>query len=187
MIIRAALESDIDGILNLQAQNLYSKLSTAERSDGFVTTPFTPDQVQALLAQNGVFVAADEGAIFGYAFAGSWDYFSQWPIFPFMVSRFPQLMFQGVAISAENTFQYGPVCVDRALRGSGFLPQLFETMRFSFSTRFPIGVTFINQQNPRSLAAHTRKLNLEVIDTFEFGGNTYYGLAFSTQDAGIAP
>lgn len=81
MIIKAALESDIDGILNLQAQNLYSNLSTAERSYGFVTTPFTPDQVQALLAQSGVFVAADEGAIFGYAFAGSWDYFSQWPIF----------------------------------------------------------------------------------------------------------
>jgi hypothetical protein len=182
MIIRAALESDIDGILNLQAQNLYSNLSTAKRSYGFVTTPFTPDQVQALLAQNGVFVAVDEGAIFGYAFAGSWDYFSQWPIFPFMVSRFPQLVFQGVAISAENTFQYGPVCIDRALRGSGLLPKLFEAMRVSFSPRFPIGVTFINQRNPRSLAAHTRKLNLEVIDTFEFNGNAYHGLAFSTQD-----
>lgn len=187
MIIRAAFESDIDGILDLQAQNLYSNLSTAERSYGFVTTPFTPDQVQTLLEQNGVFVAADKGAIVGYVFAGSWDYFSQWSIFPFMVSRFPQLVFRGVAISTENTFQYGPVCVDRALRGSGLLLQLFETMRFSFSDRFPIGVTFINQQNPRSLAAHTRKLDLEVIDTFEFGGNAYYGLAFSTQDRGITP
>jgi hypothetical protein len=181
MIVRAALESDIDGILHLQAQNLYTNLTEAERSNGFVTTPFTPTQIHVLLDQGGVFVAAEEEAILGYAFSGSWDYFSQWPIFPYMVSRFPQIQFQGVAINAENTFQYGPVCIGSILRGSGILPKLFEMMRLSFSLRYPIGVTFINQRNPRSLAAHTRKLNLEIIDEFEFQGNLFYGLAFSTQ------
>lgn len=181
MIIRTALASDIDGILNLQAQNLLTNLSEAERSQGFVTTPFTQTQIQALLAQGGVFVAVEEKTILGYVFAGSWDYFSQWPIFPYMISRFPQIQFQGIAIDTENTFQYGPVCIDRTLRGTGILSKLFEIMRISFSLRFPIGVTFINQRNPRSFAAHTRKLNLEIIDTFEFDGNSFYGLAFSTQ------
>jgi hypothetical protein len=181
MIIRTALASDIDGILNLQAQNLLTNLSEAERSQGFVTIPFTQTQIQALLAQGGVFVAVEETTILGYVFAGSWDYFSQWPIFPYMISRFPQLSFQGLEINTENTFQYGPVCIDRTLRGTGILSKLFEIMRISFSLRFPIGVTFINQRNPRSFAAHTRKLNLEIIDTFEFNGNSFYGLAFSTQ------
>jgi hypothetical protein len=181
MIIRTALASDINGILNLQAQNLLANLSDTERSQGFVTTPFTQAQIQVLLAQGGVFVAVEEETILGYVFAGSWDYFSQWPIFPYMVSRFPQIQFQGVAIDTEKTFQYGPVCIDRTLRGTGILPKLFEIMRTSFSFRFPIGVTFINQHNLRSLAAHTRKLNLEIIDTFEFNGNSFYGLAFSTQ------
>ena len=121
MIIRTALASDIDGILNLQTQNLLTNLSEAERSQGFVTTPFTQTQIQVLLAQGGVFVAVEEESILGYAFAGSWDYFSQWPIFPYMVSRFPQIHFQGVAIDTENTFQYGPVCIDRTLRGTGIL------------------------------------------------------------------
>jgi hypothetical protein len=181
MIARIALEADIDGILDLQARNLYTNLSEADRADGFVMTPFTFDQIQALWKQAGVFVAEKDGAVSGYAFAGSWEYFSQWAIFPFMVSRFPQLNFQGAEINTLNTFQYGPVCIDRALRGSGIFPELFETMRLSLSARFPMGVTFIHQRNLRSLAAHTRKLNLEIIDEFEFCGNLYYGLAFSTQ------
>lgn len=182
MITRVASESDIDGILELQFQNLYTNLSEAERAEGFVTTPFTVEQIKTLLSQTGVFVAEKQGMIVGYALAGSWDFFSQWAIFPYMVSRFGQLKFQETQITADNTFQYGPVCIDQTLRGSGVFPQLFETMCSSFSARFPIGVTFINKANPRSLAAHTRKLNLEIIDEFEFNGNFYYSLGFWTKD-----
>jgi hypothetical protein len=41
MITRVAIESDIDGILELQSRNLYTNLSEAERTEGFVTTPFS--------------------------------------------------------------------------------------------------------------------------------------------------
>jgi hypothetical protein len=99
-----------------------------------------------------------------------------------MTSRFPQLQFHGTQIADRNTFQYGPVCIDQTLRGSGIFPQLFETMRSSFASRYPIGVTFINQVNVRSVVAHTRKLDLEIIDEFEFNGNFYYGLAFWTKN-----
>ena len=98
-----------------------------------------------------------------------------------MVSLFGQLEFQGTRITVDNSFQYGPVCIDQTLRGSGAFPQLFKTMCSNFSSRFPIGVTFINKINSRSLAAHTRKLNLQIIDEFEFKSNSYYGLAFSTK------
>jgi hypothetical protein len=73
------------------------------------------------------------------------------------------------------------VCIDRALWGAGRMLPLFEAMRSSFATRFPIGLTFINQANPRSLVAHQRKLDLEIIDEFEFNRNFYSTLAFSTQ------
>ncbi|MEE3717785.1 hypothetical protein V2H45_13670 [Tumidithrix elongata RA019] len=179
---RIAVTSDIDGILDLQSVNLYTNLSDAERLEGFVTTPFTPDQIRSLIAQTGVFVAEQEGKIDGYIFAGSWQFFSQWEIFPFMVSRFPNLSFQGKQITVENTFQYGPICIDRRLRGSGVFLQLFETMRSNFSTRFPMGVTFINRLNQRSFEAHTRKLNLEAIDRFDFNHHSFYSLAFLTKD-----
>jgi hypothetical protein len=181
MLIRVATESDIDGILYLQSQNLFANLSIEERANGFVTTPFTPEKIQSLITQTGAFVAEKEGNIVGYALAGTWEFFSVWDIFPFMVSRFPTLNFQGMEISTNNSFQYGPVCIDRELRGSGVFPKLFESMRNSFAPRFPIGVTFINKLNPRSLKAHTHKLNLEIIDEFEFKGNHFYGLAFLTK------
>lgn len=180
-IARVATESDIDGILKLQSLNLYTNLSQTERAEGFVTTPFSVEQIKTLLSQTGVFVAQKQGIVAGYIFAGSWDFFSQWAIFPHIVSRFGQLKYQGIQITTNNSFQYGPVCIERALRGSEAFPQLFETMRSSFASRFPIGVTFINKANPRSLAAHTRKLNLEIIDEFEFNGNSYYSLGFWTK------
>ena len=181
MITREAIESDINGILALHFLNLYPNLSEAERASGFVTTVLTVEQIQSLIAQAGAFVIEKQDVVMGYALAGSWDFFEQWPIFPHMVSRFPLLEFQGAPITINNSFQYGPVCIDRTLRGSNALSLLFETMRSSFTSRYPIGVTFINKQNPRSLAAHTRKLNLKIVDEFEFDSSSFYGLAFSTR------
>jgi hypothetical protein len=180
LVTRIAIEADINGILDLQAQNLYGNLATEARLDGFVTTPFTSDLIRLLLAQEGVFIAESDSRIVGYILAGGWEFYVQWEIFRVMIDRLPKLEFQGLVIETDQTFQYGPVCIDRTLRGQGVLPQLFETMQHSFAPRFPIGVTFINKLNQRSFAAHRRKLNFEVIDEFEFNQNSFYTLAFST-------
>jgi hypothetical protein len=181
MLTRTANSQDIEGILRLQAVNLYSNLSEPQReAQGFVTTPFTPEQIQILIDQTGAFVAVQADQVVGYAFAGSWAFFSQWPIFPHMVSLLPSLEFAGQQITDSNSFQYGPVCIDQALRGSDAFPQLFATMRSGMRDRYPLGVTFINQKNPRSFAAHNRKLGLAVITEFEFNHNSYYMLAFPT-------
>jgi hypothetical protein len=182
MITRPATPADISGILTLQSANLYSKLSEADRhAYGFVTTPFEPEQLQELINQAGAFVAEVDGTVVGYAFAASWDYFSQWPIFPYMVSRFPQIVpFQGQHITDQNSFQYGPVCVDRSQRGTCIFPALFKIMCDGMAERYPIGYTFINKKNLTSIAAH-KKLQLQVMDEFEFNNNAFYGLAFPTQ------
>ena len=179
MITRIAAESDIDAILRLQSLNLSSNLSTEELKGGFVTTPITKEQIQTIMAQTGLFVAEKEQTVIGYAYAGSWDYFSQWAIFPYMLSRLIKLDFQGERITADNSFQYGPVCIAKSFRGSGVFPQLFTTMRTNMAARYPLGITFINQINQRSLKAH-QKLNLTTIDEFEFNNGLYYSLAFPT-------
>lgn len=169
---------DIPAVLALQEKYLYRNLSEAERLRGFVTTPFTADQIEEIITQNGLFVAAEGNKdIVAYAFAGSWKYFEQWEIFTFMVSRFPQLSFQGKAITTENSFQYGPICIDMRYRGTGLLNQLFEEMRIEFVKKYPISVTFINKVNEVSTKAHTRKLGWEVIDAFGFNGKDYIALA----------
>ena len=71
------------------------------------------------------------------------------------------------------------------MRGSKVFPQLFDLMRSSFASKFPIGVTFINKLNERSFAAHTRKLDLEIVDEFEFNGNSFYTLAFVTANSSL--
>ena len=175
---RLATTSDIEGILSLQEKNLFSKLNEEERKNGFVTTPFTISQIEEILKQNGLFVALNEqNNIVSYVFAGSWKYFEQWEIFNFMVSRFPQLSFHGQPITTENSFQYGPICIDKNYRGQGIINLIFEEMRLELLKKYPISVTFINKVNVISEKAHTKKLGWEIIDEFQFNNNTYIGLA----------
>lgn len=176
---RIGNKNDIAGILSLQEKNLYSKLNKIERKNGFVTTPFTVAQIEEIIKQNGIFVAENENhIIIAYAFAGTWKYFEQWEIFNFMVSRFSKLSFNGNRVTTENSFQYGPICIDKNYRGSGLLNKLFEEMRIEFLKKHPISITFINKVNEISKTAHTKKLGWEIIDEFEFNNNTYIELAF---------
>ena len=70
------------------------------------------------------------------------------------------------------------LCIDKAYRGTDVLPNLFEFSRIQMKDRYPIMITFINQINPRSYRAHTKKLGLDLIKTFEFNNNQYYELGY---------
>jgi|SRR5690554_1885123 len=168
--------SDIEGVLSLQEKYLFRNMSEQERKRGFVTTPFTKSQIQEVIKQNGLFVALnDKDEIIAYVFAADWEYFEQWEIFNYMVSRFPQISFHGSEITTKNTFQYGPICIDIPYRGKGVMSLLMEEMRVEFLKRFPISITFINQINEVSTRAH-KKIGWEIVDSFEFNDNKYIAL-----------
>lgn len=177
--IRIGNQNNIAGVISLQNKYLFSKLSEEERKSGFITAPFPVDQIEEIIKQNGIFVAINEqDSVIAYAFAGSWKCFEQWEILNYMVSRFPKLSYNGNIITTENSFQYGPICIDKDYRGTGLLNLLFEEMRIEFYKKYPISVTFINKVNEISTKAHTKKLGWEIIDEFEFNDNNYIGLAF---------
>lgn len=179
IVTRIGNEKDIAGILSLQEKNLYSNLTKKQRQDGFVTTAFTAKQLEEIIKQNGIFVAQNKDkVIVAYAFAGTWKYFEQWEIFNYMTLRLPKLSFKEQSISVENSFQYGPVCIDKPYRGRGILNLIFEEMRLEWCKKFPISITFINSINEISKKAHINKLGWEIIDEFEFHDNKYIGLAF---------
>ncbi len=181
--IRIGTRADIQGILSLQERNLFSNLTEKERETGFVTTPFTVNQIEDIIKQNGVFIAENEKNIIAYAFAGSWKYFEQWEIFSVMVARFPKLSFNNSNISTKISFQYGPVCIDKQYRGTGLLQVIFEEMRIEFVKKYPISITFINKVNVISEKAHTRKLGWTIIDEFTFNNNNYIALAFDMNNS----
>lgn len=187
MIYREATTNDIRGFLALQEKNLVTNLSGEQKKNGFVTTPFTKEQLEELIALRGLVVAESERQILGYAVAAGWDYFKGRPMFDLMIDRFQKIEYRGAKITYEKSFQYGPVCVDASLRGSDCFPKLFEKMKETMADRYPVGTTFINKINGRSYRAHTEKTRIDVIDEFDFSGNKYWGLAFLTAEPAPRP
>ena len=182
MDIRLATLNDLTKILELQEKYHVDNLSEAEKMEkGFVTTRFTTAQLTTLIQQSGAFVAFTEGSqLAAYALSGTWEFFSQWAVFPLMLSRLPDIRYKNQELTTLNSCQYGPVCIDEAFRGKDVLKQLFDAVLAHYKPQFPFISTFINQKNARSVKAHTTKLPLEIIDTFAFNNNIYHTLACPT-------
>lgn len=180
--LKIAELSDIDGTLDLHFRYQIDSISEEDRADGFVTTPFTKEKLTDLIErEDGLFIAKKDGSVIAYVMAASWDFWSAWPIFSFMVEGLSSIDYQGQTLDVENSYQYGPVCIDKSVRGTGILEEIFDFSLKEMSKRFPILVTFVNKKNSRSYEAHKRKLGLDVIQEFEFNGNIYYEMACLTK------
>lgn len=183
--LEVAKLNNIDGILALQELYLVSNLSEEEKESGFVTTPFSIAQLTEIINQEGLFVVKDNGKIIAYIFAGSWDFFSQWPIFNHMTAMFPDLRFLDFDITTTNSFQYGPICIDKKYRGKGLITVFFEFMRIHMLKKYPLSLTFINKTNIPSQKAHTEKLHWTIIADFQFNNNNYFVLAYDMNQSAL--
>ena len=181
MEIRLATMQDAKGILSLLKANHVSSLTEEEQKEGFVTTYFTDEQMETLIEkEKGVIIAVDNDKVVAFATAAPWSFWAQWPLFTYMIEHLAEYSLEDVTLTEENSYQYGPVCVDKAYRGTGLFQKVFYASLESMEARFPIMATFINQINPRSYAAHTRKVPMDTSGTFPFNGNKYYFMACST-------
>ena len=178
IVLAIANTSDIPGILELQELYLVSNLNEDQKKFGFVTTPFTVDLLNEVIAHEGIFIAKLNHKIIGYAFAASWAFYSQWPIFEYMISMFSRYKFHDFDMDTISSFQYGPVCIHTDFRGQGLIKEMFEFMRIHTVKKYPIGVTFINKINIPSTKAHVEKLKWTIIDEFSFNKNDYIVLAY---------
>jgi hypothetical protein len=131
-----------------------------------------------------LFIAKEDEEVLAYVMAASWQFWSKWAMFQYMIKELPNLEYLGETLSVDNSYQYGPICIDKSLRGTVVLKEMFNFSLEHMAKRYPILVTFVNQINPRSYQAHTRKLRLDVIQEFEFNGNRYWELGCLTS-AGV--
>ena len=176
--LKNAEASEIEEVLRLHYKYHIDFLTDEPRADGFLTTPFTKDHMLDLINnEDGLFIAKVNGDIVAYVMAGSWEYWSRWPIFSVMIKGLPDLTYKGLRLGTHNSYQYGPICIDKPLRGSGVLEKIFAFSKVKMSERFPVLVTFVNKANERSFEAHKRKLNLDVIGEFQFGSDSFYEMA----------
>lgn len=181
MEYRNAAIGDIYGVSQLQKKYHILTISEEDKPDGFVTTLFSDDQFKELIEkERGLAIACDGDKVVAYAMAASWQYWSAWPLFQHMINDLPNTKYHDTLLSTENSYQYGPICIDKQYRGTQVLPNLFEFSRLQMKDRYPILITFINQINSRSYRAHVDKLGLEVIKTFDFNNNHYYELGYDT-------
>ena len=181
MIYRNAVIKDIPAISELQKKYHIATISEEDKPDGFVTTLFTEEQFKELIEkEDGIAIACDGDKIAAYAMAASWEYWSKWPIFQYMIEDLPNIEYMGQILSVKNSYQYGPICIDKDYRGTEVLPKIFDFSRIQMKDRYPILITFINHINSRSYNAHTKKLGLDVIKSFVFNNNNYYELGYDT-------
>ena len=181
MKYKIAQIEDIEKVLELHSKYQIDSIKQEDKKDGFITTAFTKEQMVDLITlEQGLFIAIENEKIVAYVMSASWKFWSRWPMFAFMMEDLPNLEYLGQKLTVQNSYQYGPVCVDKEYRGSGVLEKIFDFARENMAKRFPILVTFINKINPRSYEAHTKKLKLEVIKEFSYNNNNYYELVYDT-------
>ena len=201
--VRLAEVGDIEGIRALMKKYHRDTISDEDRPDGFVTTAITDGQLTELIEkERGVMIIAepsgegpadegpaDEGSgegpdkVLGFCFAAPWEFWTAWPLFRHMIGIIPDYEFDGKKITVEETYQYGPVCVDRSLRGTGAFEELFFASLKQFRDRYPVMLTFVNQINKRSENAHNNKAHMETLGKFDFDGNHYLLMGIRTDAA----
>jgi hypothetical protein len=182
MEIRQATLNDLDNVLALHRKYHIASIDEKEKSEGFVTTNFTQKQLENLVnIEDGITIAIENNSIVSYAMAASWAFWSEWPLFAHMIQILPNSRYKDQILTMENSYQYGPMCVDSSFRGTGLFERVFFSSLEHMASRYPIMVTFINQINHRSYAAHIRKALMDTVGTFQYNNNDYYMLACLTK------
>lgn len=181
MNYRIAELNDIPGILLLEKKYHKNSISEEDKSGGFIGTFFSESKLQGLIQEEkGLAVACDKDRIVGFANAASWQFWNTWPVFHPMINDLSNINYKGTVLSVNNSYQYGPACIDKDYRGTEVLHNLFECSRLLMKDRYHILVTYVDQTNQRSFQAHSRKLGLDIVKEFEFHGNKLFVLCYDT-------
>ena len=181
MQLKIATIDDIEATLRLHAKYQIDTIAEADKKDGFVTTPFSHEELRDLIEQEqGLFIAKEEKEVVAYVMSASWQFWSRWPMFAYMIEHLDEIEYLGQRLSVDNSYQYGPIAIDTRYRSTTLLYDIFDFARENMARRYPILVTFVNRVNPRSFAAHHRKLGLDILTEFDYNGNRYWELGYDT-------
>jgi len=127
MIYRVAKTEDIVKVLQLHAKYQVDTIKEEDKKDGFVTTAFSKEELTILIEkEQGLFICEKDDAVLAYVMSASWNFWSKWPMFTHMIKDLHNLTYLNQTLSTENSYQYGPICIDKSVRGTVVLKELFD-------------------------------------------------------------
>ena len=154
VVIRPAMERDLEGILKLQAEN---QLNAGGRLSASYSNALLLEMIQTL----SVIVADLEGQIVGFLMVS--------PSEKSCGQIIIQAMLQAHPVDSE-TYVYGPICVSHSMRGLGIAGQLFAALgqlRPGLKC-----ICFIRCDNQPSIKAHL-KMGMTEVSRFTQAGVEY--------------
>ncbi|WP_443936677.1 GNAT family N-acetyltransferase [Pedobacter sp. MW01-1-1] len=158
--------SDLEGILELQKQNLKAGLSAKEITEqGFVTVAHTLDDLERMHHYEKNIVAKDGAKVVAYVLGMTQASQNDIPRLQEMFDSFNHVQYKGKSVSASNYVVVGQVCVDKNYRGQGLFQQIYQAYKNHFSKRYDFAITEVASINLRSMNAHKR-VGFETIHTY---------------------
>jgi predicted GNAT superfamily acetyltransferase len=162
--IDRATQSDLDGILELQAAE------QPERG-GMLSASLPRSRIAEMMRAMPVIVARNGGRIAGYLMTSTQEMNADVPVIRAMLAAYP---------GAPDSYVYGPICVSADERGKGLAQAMFAEVQRCLPHRE--GILFIRRDNPASLRAH-EKMGIREVAHFEFNGRDHAVLSYVGRDS----
>lgn len=158
--IAIATESDLDGILELQAANQIA-------NGGNLSASFSRSRLLSMMSSMPLMVARRADKVVGFLISSTSEMSGDIPIIQEMLKAYPS--------RAQDAYVYGPICVDAKERGKGVAQLLFAELRRQQPARE--GVLFIRSDNESSIRSH-RKMGMREVSHFSYRGIDHVVLSY---------
>jgi ribosomal protein S18 acetylase RimI-like enzyme len=156
-------EEELEQILLLQSQFLSHRVSENEKhTKGFLTVKHSLDALRTMNTACQQVIAKHQGTVIGYALVMPKECRDLIPVLFPMFTKFDQVSYKGQALSQQNYYVMGQICVAEEYRRQGISGKLYQTHRECYSNRFDICITEVSSSNKPSLKAH-EKIGFETI------------------------
>lgn len=165
--IIAAQDHHLQGILDLQEQNLKQNLSAETiQNQGFLTVKHDFDILKKMNDVHPHTIAVDNDIVVGFALAMHKQFAND---IPFLTALFSKIDRHLKTLNPNDPLNYivmGQVCVGAGYRSQGIFVGMYHDLRDRLSHIYDAIFTDIDCMNERSLRAH-QKVGFESIEIFK--------------------
>lgn len=174
IITTAETEEQLQGILDLQKQNLVTELAEDEKkAEGFVTLKHDLDLLRRMAAHSPQVIALHKGQVVAYALTLSPVLRNEIPLLAPMYDELSRLHYKDRPVSPERFMGAGQTCIAKDHRGRGLLPALYRSIRGHLQATYEGCISEIAEKNTRSMHAH-EKAGFRSIHSYHDGEQVWH-------------